>query len=135
MTDEKKQAERPDYWISETTTPGLLVQTDMNSGETEPVLAGATAQRRTSALTNLAPNFQEGLNRMAEKFNSSDKAGLEETLAPLKDLQDYQDLQTLHDFIFPSDDVDDAERNRRLHLLAREMERAAGHIRRVMTER
>lgn len=65
--DDKKQTERPDHWLGETTTPGLLVQVDTNTGETEAVFAGASA--RTAALRNLAPSFQAGLDRMADEFN------------------------------------------------------------------
>lgn len=52
--DDKQHAERPDLWLTETTTPGLVMQTDVNSGEKEALFAGAAAHGNDQGEVNRA---------------------------------------------------------------------------------
>lgn len=151
MPSDKNQTERPDHWLTETTTPGLLVQVDVNSGETAAVLAGASALTRTGALSNLASTFQQSLNRIADEFNEGNQgderpglllelaaiggrncADFGELLRPITEARTTSSAAEAHAYFFSADQGDQQEQAKRLRLLSRELELTAAHIRRVL---
>lgn len=154
MHEEKNQAERPYLWLSEITTPGLLMQTDLSSGDTEPLYAGAAAPRRTNVLADLAPDFQAGLDRIADQLNGDDQgdqgderpglllelaslkrrncADFEQLIRPITEARTTSSAADIHAYFFGAGACDQQEEAKRLRLLSRELELTAAHIRRVL---
>lgn len=183
MTDNNNQAQRPDLWMTETTTPGLMVQTDLNhSIPDEPMFGGSGKPQRATVqgkyqLRRYDPQPQykggyphEGSDDLPyllsvckdanqcsvqadgfEQWWITDDAGeiiypletkprvytspaaeFDDVLRPMKDIQAITNAPALHDFLFLTRDVDDAERRKRLEHFARELELTATHVRQLL---
>ena len=114
MTDHKNAADHPDLWLSETTTPGLVLQTDVNNpGQPEALFAGKAAP--------------------SEALPLPDAEGAE-MVQPFEEFRANTSIVSLHDFLFMTRNVSQVERENRLEVLARELELCAAHVRRLLTE-
>lgn len=63
---------------------------------------------------------------------TSPAAELSEVLQPFQEMEGFKSAAVLHDFLFLTKDVDELTNAERLRLLAREMELAAEHIRKLL---
>lgn len=63
---------------------------------------------------------------------TSPAAELSEVLQPFREMGGFKSAAVLHDFLFLTKDVDELANAERLRLLAREMELAAEHIRKLL---
>lgn len=112
MSEDQQQAPRPDLWWSETTTPGLAVQIDVNQpGQRDP----AEDQPSPAEIID----------------NNTELHAMQETFA---DVRAHTNMTELHDFMFQTREVSSAERARRLNLMAQELEVTAAYIRKLLRE-
>lgn len=113
MPDDHHQTERPDLWLTETSTPGLLVQTDINSGESEPVFAGVTAPQPLTGKDAATGESAAVVQRRSE-------------------IRALSSAQEVYDSIF-NDEASEAERNRRLNHVLKKAEQTFDHIRSLLS--
>lgn len=122
---------RPDLWLTETTTPGLVVQTDINSGESEPLFAGAATLRQTQGQDDTAP----GLLLELAALRGQECAKLSGLLQPITEARTTSSTAEAHTYFFGTEQGNQQEQSKRLRLLSRELELTATHIRRVLEEK